>query len=331
MSRSFTAKASLIKSYGLAEKIMKDRAASFYQAFRHLPKERFQGVAALYAFCRYADDTVDRDDQGQQKGQTLESLNRLEQKLWLVYGANQAENGSDGQELLWWPAFEDIVSRFEIPIDSFLRQIDGQRMDAAFEGLRTIEELVAYGRLVAGSVGTMMLPLLAADESDRTEPEFIKACENLGVGMQITNILRDVGEDLRTRRRLYIPEELLIKHGVPRYELEQLALNSDGALPEAPIPDGFIQLWEELAQLADTYYQAYEKWIFWFHPTCQISLVAAALIYRAIGDAVRAESYNCFTKRCYTDAKTRSALIIEAGKRVCNRSQTLLNKQDRFY
>ncbi|NCB24985.1 MAG: squalene/phytoene synthase family protein [Bacteroidia bacterium] len=312
-------KAALQKSYSIVEKIMKDRAVSFYQAFRQLPKERFVGVAALYAFCRYADDTVDYTVQGQNLDNPLKKLEFLEKKVHSIYLAGETslnEPKSDEGGQLWWPAFADTIRRFNIPMDSFLNQIEGQRMDADFKGIHTMEELLEYCRLVAGSVGTMMLPLLAAEGVDTTNPGFIQVCENLGIGMQLTNILRDVGEDLRMRKRLYIPQDLLAEYGVTRTALESLANEPEGAPISADIPEGFMRLWEKLALLADTYYQDYEKWLPWFHQDCQVPLVAAALIYRAIADAVREASYNCFTKRCYTSAETRAALIKESGRRV---------------
>jgi phytoene synthase len=319
----------LQESYGLAGEIMKNRAASFYTAFRHLPEERFRGVAAVYAFCRYADDTVDSESGDREL--KLESLSRLEERLRRIYDPLTPEKDkpvNPAEELSWWPAFEDTVRRFDIPLGSFLQQIDGQRMDAAFEDIKTTSALVDYSRLVAGSVGTMMMPLLAASRCDTKNPGFIAACENLGIGMQITNILRDVGEDLRTRNRLYLPAELLEAYGVKRSALEALSGMAEGTPVDALLPEGFISLWEELARLADSFYRDYEGWIAWFHPGCRVPLVAAALIYRAIADAVRAEGYNCLTKRCYTNAETRALLIKEAGRRVRERSKPARTGRD---
>lgn len=303
----------LTTSYHAAEEIMKDRARSFYQAFHQLPTERFQGVAAVYAFCRYADDTVDQASL-RQKDSAMEQLDRLEAKLRAMYTQRHNWELSDDQP--WWPAFADTVRRFAIPIDSFLHQIEGQRKDADFSDVQTMEELLEYCRLVAGSVGTMLLPLLVADDADLDNSEFVHACQSLGVGMQITNILRDVGEDLKTRNRIYLPADLLKEYRITRVELLELVACTDKSRLQAAIPQNFILLWERLAKLADQYYFQYENWISWFHPSCQIPLTSAALVYQAIADAVRLQSYNCFSKRCYTDAATRAFLIASATKRV---------------
>lgn len=310
----------LTTSYHAAEEILKDRATSFYQAFHQLPTERFQGVAAVYAFCRYADDTVDQASL-RQKGSELEQLDRLEAKLRAMYTEQHNWELSDDQP--WWPAFADTVRRFAIPIDSFLHQIEGQRRDADFSDVQTMGELLEYCRLVAGSVGTMLLPLLVADDADLDNSEFVHACQSLGVGMQITNILRDVGEDLKTRNRIYLPADLLKEYRITRVELLELAACTDESRLQAAIPQSFILLWERLAMLADEYYFEYENWISWFHPSCQIPLTSAALVYRAIADAVRGQSYNCFSKRCYTDAATRAVLIASATKRVMRQKHKL--------
>ena len=160
----------------------------------------------------------------------------------------------------------------------------------------------------------MLLPILANQQEDASEPLFITACENLGIGMQITNILRDVGEDLRTRDRMYIPSDLLDKYEIRRSDLETLARIENPEQITHRIPNSFIELWESLSALADIYYLDYEKYMDRFHPACRLPLVAAALSYHAISDAVREASYDCFTKRCYTSPATRDALIKRAGE-----------------
>lgn len=304
-------RANLEQAYKLAEEIMKERATSFYQAFKHLPAERFRSVSALYAFCRHADDTVDIKPQQRGKQATLALLDSLERQLRLLYSSDYAEDKLFSGSFPWWPAFADTVTRFDVPIDSFLQQLEGQRQDIDFADIETTDQLVEYCRLVAGSVGTMMLPILAADDADTNNPGLVIACESLGIAMQITNILRDVGEDLRTRNRLYLPRDLLEQHGVKRHTLEKLAHYKGDSVKEL-IPKGFVTLWEKLANMADEYYKSYERWLGCFHPSTRLPLVAAALSYRAIADEVRKEQYNCFTKRCYTSSETRAQIANQA-------------------
>lgn len=307
-------------AYATATAIMQSRAVSFHQAFSQLPAARFRGVAALYAFCRHADDLVDQADGGAAIDRALLALDELEadvRRLGAAGTSGRAALDGDGREALpWWPAFAATVHRHQIPIDSFLRQIEGQRMDAGLHDIDTVEHLLDYCRLVAGSVGVMMLPLLADDTTDVRDPKLIKACEDLGVGMQITNILRDVGEDLRLRNRVYLPADLRSRHGVFRSSLESLAAEQTDGGGKMQIPRSFIALWEELAALAEPYYHAYEGWIGAFHPGCRVPLAAAALSYRAIADAVREAAHDCFTRRGYTCAQTRAACLAQARQLV---------------
>lgn len=305
---------SLEDAYQAAIEIMKSRAVSFYQAFRLLPETRFKGVAAVYAFCRAADDIADQEEAPKRPDDTRNRLDQLESALIRFH-----ENGKRSLDPAtlhaplppWWAALEDTIRRFDIPSEPFVQQIQGQRLDTTFEEIRTLEDLIEYSRLVAGSVGTMLLPLLAADAADTKNPDWQLACEHLGIGMQITNILRDVGEDLRLRDRIYIPSDMMREFGVSRDELATLA-KQPTELGLHPIPDTFIRLWEHLAAIAEPYYRAYEAWLCQFHPACRLSLVAAARIYRAIADAVRAADYDCFTRRCYTSEAQRLAIMQEA-------------------
>ena len=106
------------------------------------------------------------------------------------------------------------------------------------------------------------------------------------------------------------------KFDITREELERLAKIEGKKLHKNEISKKFINMWEYLAQLADDYYFQYEKWLNYFHKSAQLPLVAAALSYRAIAQAVRDEEYNCFTKRCYTTKITRGEMILQAKKRI---------------
>lgn len=304
----------LAASYQAADRIMKERAVSFYHAFSHIPAERFQGVTAVYAFCRYADDLVDCTAAKGGTAAVSDRLDELEQLITRICSdAVPSGSGTDRYPAVyepWWPAFEDTVTRCRIPAVGFLMQIDGQRLDMAPEDIQDTDELIRYCRLVAGSVGRMMLPFLARSEVCTDEP-LIEACEQLGIAMQITNILRDVGEDLREKNKVYIPASLLTEYGVGRETLAVLAHRMKDE-PAQPVPEPFIRLWEALAATADRYYLPYQKMRDCFHPQCFVPLFAAAKMYQAIAGAVRAAAYNCFTQRCYTDTETRKSILLEA-------------------
>lgn len=262
----------ILESYNIAEKTMKERATSFYQAFKLLPEDKFRSISAIYGFCRYADDGVDNDNERQAK---INSLKILEERLNLLYSGNEDED-LIYLDMPWWMAFKDTIKNYKIPIVGFINQIEGQRRDIDLNNIKSIDELIEYSRLVAGSVGVMLAPILVDDNKDILNKEFIKSCENLGVGMQITNILRDIGEDYKTRKRIYIPEELLEKYDVKPSYLEEYLSYKRGNSFRKSSSDNFIELWEELANLADIYYNDYTKYISLFHPSARFPLVAAA-------------------------------------------------------
>lgn len=302
----------LQESYGIAEEIMKQRAKSFYLAFSNLPNELFLGVAALYAFCRHADDTVDFGVEQNYKEKAKKELDFLESQINEIYNDDFHTKNMQENNYPWWSAFYETIKKYKVPKDSFLNQIKGQRQDLDFVDIQTQDSLIEYSRLVAGSVGTMMMPLLISEPQHNEDAKCIKACENLGVAMQITNILRDVGEDLRLRNRVYLPAQMLANKCVDRTTLENLAFCDEKHFSTSLIPTSFINVWEELADLADKYYLQIKEFIHIFNPVCRFSLMLAALSYQAIADEVRKQNYNCFTKRCYINNETKELIIKKA-------------------
>lgn len=293
----------LERAYRIADGIMKDRAKSFYQAFSQLPADQFKGVTAIYAYCRTADDIVDDRTPEMTDEELKGQIKALETALRGIY------EGQSSNLYPWWPAFEDAVKRYAIPLEPFLHQLHGQKMDAEFHDIQDEDEFLEYCAAVAGSVGEMMLPLLADRANETDDPAWREACRHLGIGMQITNILRDIGEDLRMRDRVYLPKTSLDAFGVKRETLQALAT---GEL--TTIPDNVIRLWEHWATRADDYYAEIEPWMNHFHMTSRVPLLAAAYSYQKIADAVRDNNYDCFTTRCYTSKRTRLQQIQRAKR-----------------
>ena len=297
----------LQRSYEAAEDIMKQRAKSFYEAFKRLPEERFLGVCALYAFNRYADDLADGDAAAKTRKERLLALEELERNVKNLYSD---ECMGSSLEESFWPAFQDTVTSWGIPLNALLNQIEGQKSDLSFQEMKTMEDLMEYSRKVAGSVGRMMVPLLAQDEKLAEDSAFLKTCEELGIGMQITNILRDVGEDLRERDRIYLPSDLLESYEIKEETLRSLSFGELSI--EESLPSGFLPMAEHLMELANLYYEGIASYLLYFHPAARTPLLSAALLYQGIHGAIRKSRYNVFTKRCYTDSMTRAKLVLKA-------------------
>ncbi|WP_158506668.1 phytoene/squalene synthase family protein [Treponema sp. OMZ 838] len=324
----------LEQSYRAARILIKNRAKSFYRAFSRLSEERFNAVAAVYAFCRYADDLVDDVFASRTAAQTEALLENLEKTVLSLYGGRVQDASRTADEALktsmeeWLPALTDTVQRFSIPKDGFLAQIRGQYLDLHFQDIKTSDELIEYCRLVAGSVGLMLAPILADEKINPCDEDFLSACENLGIGMQITNILRDIGEDILTRNRIYLPQDMMITHNLTKDDI--LHMSKAAVQGNIAIPAQFTALWEELSRLGTGFYNDYVRYLMYFQSSCRLSVAAAALIYQAIEDEVRKNGYNCFSRRCSTSKLTKFKLILKATQLITelqSRKATAVSKE----
>lgn len=170
---------------------------SFYWAMRLLPPPRRAAMFAIYAFCREVDDIADDDapvaDKRARLGAWREEIARL---------YRGRPEWPTGQALL------DPVATYGLAMDDFLALIDGMEMDAAGMCAPTLSELELYCDRVASAVGRLSIKAFGANE-----PRAPDVARHLGQALQLTNILRDLTEDAM-RGRLYLPVELLVRHGV---------------------------------------------------------------------------------------------------------------------
>lgn len=281
----------LKKDYAYCEKVIKASSKSFYTAFSKLPKDKAKAVYAIYAFCRQADDTVDANEPLALK---KENLAILEAEL------KEFEKGKTPNHPMW-RALRDVFNRYAMTTSPFFDQLEGQKRDLDFQEITDLAALKDYSYCVAGSVGLMLLPILAT-KSGITE-SLKESAVSLGVAMQITNILRDVGEDYRENKRVYLPTELLDRHQV------DLAQNVEKG------PDNnFIALWEELAEESSRGYVEFEDSISHYDSDCRFPVLVSSKLYSGIMDSVRKNNYDCLSKRNYVPEARMMELILETRK-----------------
>ena len=266
--------AQMKQDYAYCEGIIKAASKSFYTAFSQLPKEKAQAVYAIYAFCRQADDTVDTNELIEIKQR---NLFKLEEELIAFSDGHTPEHPM-------WRALRDVFDRYQMDIQPFYDQLEGQKRDLVFKGISDLDVLRDYSYYVAGSVGLMLLPILAAKQG--VTDTLRESAVALGIGMQFTNILRDVGEDYLENHRVYLPEDLLQKYQV---DLPSIMIEGPN--------EAFISIWEELAQYSQGYYQKFWHNIEQFDKDCRVPVLAAARLYHAILDSVRLNHYDCLSKR----------------------------------
>jgi phytoene synthase len=190
----------LANAYRHCERVTRRRAANFYYGIRLLPPAKRRAMCACYAFAREVDDIGDGDLSPEQK---IAALDELQGKL---HGANGTAPGP------MMVALNDATATFSLPVDAFDDLIAGVRMDIYPAQFETFDELVVYCRRVAGSIGRLCLAIFGSTDAAHAPA----LADDLGVAMQLTNILRDVREDAG-RGRIYLPREDLVRFGVPDF------------------------------------------------------------------------------------------------------------------
>lgn len=300
----------LKQSYQFANELMKKKAVNFYHAFKNLDESRFSAVLGVYAFCRFVDDLVD-EEQNLSPKEIREQLTNLKNDISRFYSDkdNYSILDSPFKNEQWFNAFIDSITRYPIQQSALKSQIRGQLSDLEFEEFHSLEDLIDYSKNVAGSVGIILMPMIIRPEENLQDPDLVNICLDLGIAMQITNILRDIGEDITERNRIYLPKTVLTEHQLDAEIIASL-VNEKQRL----IPQNFKDMWETLATEAERRYNRFNSAIMRFDTNCRLSLLVASFNYRAILDSVRKEDYNCLTQRCYTSKATRIKILNAAKK-----------------
>jgi phytoene synthase len=194
-------------AYEHCRRVARDSGSSFYAGMRLLPPDRRAALFAIYALARQIDDIADG------------SLPTEEKLAELAAARIHALSPAESHEAVF-VAVGDAADRFPIPLEAFGDLVDGAEADVRGDRYETADELERYCRWVAGSIGRLSLGVF--DCTDRIAGSAL--ADDLGVGLQIGNILRDVGEDAAAGR-LYLPVE----------DLERFGVEANGATFEGPI------------------------------------------------------------------------------------------------
>ncbi|HVY04811.1 MAG TPA: presqualene diphosphate synthase HpnD [Burkholderiales bacterium] len=243
--------------------------SSFYYSFLFLPPERRRAITALYAFCREVDDVVDEC--------TDADLARTKLAWW------RKEIGGTFAGSAQHPvaqALIPVVRTFALPQTHFHDIIDGMEMDLSYNRYPDFATLQTYCHRVAGVVG-----LMAARIFGYVDPSTLKYAENLGTAFQLTNIIRDVGEDAR-RGRVYLPLDELERNGLSAAEI--IHLNDS---------DKLHRLIEFQIERAEQYYRAAFAYLPRQDRKAQRPGLVMAAIYRTLLDEIRAGGCNVLDRR----------------------------------
>jgi phytoene synthase len=196
------------EAYAQCEQITWEQARNFAYGIRLLPPEKRRALAAVYAYARRIDDIGDGDLPAAEKTRQLEAARQQVKVLAAVAkGDRQAAELDDTDPVL--VALADAGRRLQVPLEAFEELIDGCLADVNQATYETFDDLLYYCRCVAGSIGRLSLGVYGTTEPQKQN----RLADDLGVALQLTNILRDVREDF-LNNRVYLPKEDLDKFGI---------------------------------------------------------------------------------------------------------------------
>lgn len=256
----------LRQAYDYCESVTAQHSRSFHLASGLLPSGKRQAVRALYAFCRTTDDLVD-----QPSGDVLTALTHWRQRVALF------EPPADDLVAIAWA---DTRIRYHVPQRYAEQLIDGVARDLHQTRYPTFEDLAAYAYGVASTVGLMSMHIIGFAGS-----EAIPYAVKLGVALQITNILRDVGQDWQLGR-VYLPQEELTAFGLSEADLAAGQVDARWrAFMKFQIERNrrlYAEAWPGMALL---------------NREGRFAIAAAAGLYQAILDEIEAHDYDVFNRR----------------------------------
>ena len=269
----------------LCQDSIRRNSRSFYLASQLLPKRDRGHATVVYAWCRRADDAVDEG-----YGDKHAALAELQRELDDIEAGRRT-----GDAIV--DAFGDVVRSCGIPLLYPRELLEGMASDIGAVCYQTMAELLEYCYRVASTVGLMMCHVMGVDDD-----EAIANAAHLGVAMQLTNISRDVLEDWQ-RGRLYLPDELLDRHGVAglgNHLGEHLPVDAQEAVSSAV---------RELLQLADRYYSSGDEGLDRLPWRCSVAIEAARRIYAEIGKVLVDRECDIVAGRAVVSPKRKMELV----------------------
>ena len=261
---------------------------TFSLAARLLPRTVQMPIATLYLFCRRVDSIADQRVLEVGAEAALDEVEVVRQRL------DQTLAGRPPSDELLWRRLGEVHDQYDLDSAPLYELIEGAVWDLNGRPVDTLDDLVDYSNLVGGSVGAMMLPFLAGtDRHDTLEP----AARTLGIAMQITNIVRDVGEDIAELDRVYLPTHWMHEHDIRRSDLSS-----------QEVPDGYAELLERVMSAAEARYRESFTGVAALPFRTRVGIRAAARMYREIMNEVRRNGYDNLTQRAYVSTSRKLML-----------------------
>ncbi len=258
---------------------------SFYFSACVLPRNERWATFAVYAFCRYSDNLIDNPRERSQQ-ELVQELDMLAEELHTAYRTGESEH----------PIVRPFIiaaRRYGIPLEYPLDLIKGVQMDLTHKHYDTFGELSVFCYRVAAVVGLMMTHVLGY----RHDSAFDYAAQ-MGIAMQLTNILRDISED-KDRGRIYLPRE----------EMQQFGVAIGDIIGERMTPQ-LRELMKFQAERAHQYYGQAQEGIALLPVNTQFAIYSASKIYRGILHRLELRDYNPFLGRVFVSQSTKVGILL---------------------
>jgi 15-cis-phytoene synthase len=282
--------ASVETAYESCRQVTADFAKSFYLSTMLMSAEKRRAIWAIYVWCRRTDELVDGVEAANTTNATLDEWGDRLDGLF----AGKPQDDFD-------VALVDTLERYNLDIQPFREMIEGQRMDLYRNRYETYEELELYCYRVAGTVGLMSTTIMGIEEStlsapwNRNRSPYLpeKEAVALGIANQLTNILRDVGED-RARGRIYLPMEDLHRFNYTEKDLMN-----------GVVDDRWRALMKFQIDRARQVFVEADRGISFLNEDARWPVWAASMTYSWILGSIERNGYDVFSKRAYVSTRRK--------------------------
>lgn len=269
-------------AYDHCQRIAKENARNFYYAFRTLPYAKRRAIYAVYAFCRICDDIADGDL----------SLSEKRRKLALVRQRLYADGAAADSPPIF-RALHHATRAYDIPLEYYEEIVKGVETDLVKNRFADFDELYEYCYKVAAVVGLVCVEVFGYDD-----PAAREYAVDMGIAMQLTNILRNVKEDA-ARDRIYLPQDDMRRFNYTEAELTRGAMT-----------DGFKALMAHQTARARCYFERSEPLFALISPDARACPKVMHATYRGILDRIERAGYDVFQARIGLSAPEKVLLMV---------------------
>jgi len=294
----------LDSAYEKCREVTSEYSKTFFLGSQLLGHHEQRAVWAIYNWCRVTDELVDGPAAETTTMTDLDAWSQRVEALFQLSRSTLPDEDLDWEDL----SLSDSIRRFNLIERPFQDMVAGMAMDLVKTRYQTFDELQVYCYRVAGTVGLMTLPILGLHSSlnptEELRQQTVSAGMSLGMAFQLTNILRDVGEDAR-RGRIYVPMEDLHRFGISEQEVLE-ASNTNNLLYNE---DRWREFMEFQMSRCQKYYEDAESGIAGLSPDNRLGVVSALKVYGAILDAVRTNSYDNLSQRAFVPNHEKALLV----------------------